>query len=73
VLNIKWGVYEMGDEVHIAPCTEEGYLLYGHFCQQDCECQPYQDSEEKNVWVHRLCLYEVSPSFPLAPVSKLWN
>lgn len=56
---MKWAVFDIGAEVHTAPCTEEGALLATHTLDGSCECRPRQLLSElypmcrrARVWLH---------------------
>lgn len=35
-----WGVFNLPDGVHVAPCTKTGAVVKGHILRGDCPCQP---------------------------------
>lgn len=36
---VRWGVWDLPDGVHVAPCNEYGYVV-GHILDDFCLCEP---------------------------------
>ena len=37
---MTWGVFKTDNGVHVAPCTDQGYVLPGHRLEARCPCRP---------------------------------
>lgn len=48
----KWGVFEAEDGQHIAPCSDDGYVLPPHQLGRDCPCGPREDPRCPGQWIH---------------------
>lgn len=37
---MRWGVFDQTDDVHVAPCNDDGDILGGHALLRECWCSP---------------------------------
>ncbi len=56
---MRWGLYgadgEPGQDLHVAPCDEEGWLLSSHILDQRCPCRPaLVDETKRRLFVHEM-------------------
>lgn len=50
-----WGHFQQPTAVHVAPCTQNGYVLPGHALNDRCDCHPTPHTSpdwKKTVWIH---------------------
>lgn len=50
---MTWGVFEIDDQVHVAPCDEDGKIEPPHILDDLCVCQPDVEWLEKEFVNHR--------------------
>ncbi len=51
---MKWGIYELSEEVHVCPSTEEGTVCNGHILDKICICEPIIEYYQKrDMVIHR--------------------
>lgn len=59
---MTWGVFELEDEVHVAPCDGAGEIVNGHVLTGTCPCQPR--ITERDVASKRVTLSHRDPGTP---------
>ena len=48
---MKWGVFEDGETIHVAPCNEDGTLAAPHTLDDFCDCGPVAEDVGNNYFL----------------------
>lgn len=53
--DISWAVFDLGNETHVIPYINEGYVMPPHIKSKDCSCHPeIEEYEESDVVIHNM-------------------
>lgn len=50
--DFEWGVFQEGEDRHVAPCTSDGVITRGHLLSLICPCVPTRDKAYASIIVH---------------------
>lgn len=49
----KWGIFHVEDEIHVAPCDDDGELIGDHELEPKCKCKPVKTRyRHKTLYIH---------------------